>query len=191
MFRSFAWQRSPCWWHEKCPWDVDCHHFSVLSCINGACHEYKIQAPLTQSPRIAKIWPSFSCVVTVQGCTHMPTCLIERCWNTLCMSNMDVGSNLQWSTASTISSWHHFYPAVTQYCQNLTQLRQCNGVRVHSYAYVNHWKVKKHFIYVHYGCGKQSKVDYSLNHDTMASFPLDSHPELLKTNPSGFSSVTV
>ena len=35
------------------------------------------------------------------------------------------------------------------------------------------------------------KVDYSLNHDIMASFPLDSHPELLKTIHSGFSGVTV
>jgi hypothetical protein len=45
--------------------------------------------------------------------------------------------------------------------------------------------------YVHYGCGKQSKVDYSLNHHIMASFSLDSHPELLKTIHSGFSGVTV
>ncbi len=52
-------------------------------------------------------------------------------------------------------------------------------------------RVKKHFIYVHYGCGKQSKMDYSLNHGNMASFPLDSHPELLKTNHSGFGGVTV
>ncbi len=107
------------------------------------------------------------------------------------MLNIDVGSNLQWSTASTITPWHHFHPTVTQNCQNLTQLRQCNGVRVHSYAYVNHWKVKINFIYVHYGCGKQSKVDYSLNHDIMASFPHNSHPKLLKTIHSGFSGVTV
>ncbi len=95
------------------------------------------------SPRIAKILP-ISFVVTVQGCTHMPTYLIEICWNTLFISNMDVGSNLQWSTASTITSWHHFRPTVTQNCQNLTQLRQCNRVKVHSYAYINHWKVTKH-----------------------------------------------
>ncbi len=107
------------------------------------------------------------------------------------MSNMDVGSNLQWSTASTIISWHHFHLTVANNCQNLTQLWQCNGVRVPSYAYVPHKKVEKHFIHVHYGCGKQSKVEYSLNHDIMASFPLDSHPELLKTNHSGFSGVTV
>ncbi len=99
--------------------------------------------------------------------------------------NMDVGSNLQWSTASTITSWHHCHPTITKTCQNLTQLWQCNCVRVHSYAYVPHWKVKKHFIYVHYGCGKQSKVAYRLNHDIMASFPLDRHPELLKTITQG------
>ena len=97
---------------------------------------------------------------------------------------MDLGSNLQWSTASTITSWHHFHLTVAKSCQNLTQLWQCNGVRVHSYAYVPHWKVKKHFIYLHYGCGKQSKVVYSLNHDIMASFPLDSHPELPKSDPA-------
>jgi hypothetical protein len=80
--------------------------------------------------------------------------------------------------------WHHGIISTRQsqrIAKNLTQLWQCNSVSVHSYAYVPHWKVKKHFIYVHYGCGKQSEVDYSLNHDIMASFPLDSHPELLKT----------
>ncbi len=91
------------------------------------------------------------------------------------------GKQSQWSTASSI----------TKDCQNLTQLWQCNGVRKHSYAYVPHWRVEKYFIYVHYGCGKQSKVDYSLNNDVMASFPLDSHPELLNTNHSWFSGATV
>ncbi len=51
---------------------------------------------------------------------------------------------------------------------------------------------KKHFIYVQCGCGKQSKVNYRLNHDIMASFPLDSHPELLKlTRPQQCNSVRV
>ncbi len=84
-----------------------------------------------------------------------------------------------------------FHLTVAKNCLNQTQHRQCNGVRVHSYAYVSHKKVEKHFIYVNYGCGKQSKGDNSLNHDIMASFPLNSHPELLKTNHSGFSSITV
>ena len=105
---------------------------------------------------------------------------------------MEVGSNQGWTTASTITSWPYFHSTVTQNCQNLTQLQLCsNSVRVHSYAYVPHNKVAKYFIHVHYGCEKQSKVDYSLNQDIMASFLLDSHPELLKTNHSGFSSVTV
>ncbi len=50
------------------------------------------------------------------------------------------------------------------------------------YAYNPHWKVLKHFIYVQYRCGKQSKLVNSLNHDIMASFPLDGHPEFLNTN---------
>ncbi len=59
--------------------------------------------------------------------------------------------------------WHHgiistWQSPRTQNCQNLTQLCQCNSVRVHLCAYVPHWKVCKQFIYVHYECGKQSKV---------------------------------
>jgi hypothetical protein len=69
----------------------------------------------------------------------MPMYLMERCKITLFMSNMDVRSNLQWSnTASTITSWHHFHSTVTKNYQNLTKLWQCNGVRVHLYAYVPH-----------------------------------------------------
>jgi hypothetical protein len=110
----------------------------------------------------------------------MPTYLIERYYITLYMSNMDVRNILQWCTASTITSWHHFRSTVTKNYQNLTQLWQCNGVRVHLCAYVPDWKVKKHVMYIQCGCGKQSKVNYRLNHDIMASFPLDCHPELLK-----------
>ena len=104
---------------------------------------------------------------------------------------MEVGSNQRWSTPSTITSWHHFHSIVTQNCQNLTQLQLCNNsVRVHLYAYVPHWKMLKQFIDVHYGCGNQSQMDYSLNHDIMASFPPDSHKGLPKIWPS-FGSVTV
>jgi len=42
----------------------------------------------------------------------------------------------------------------------------------------------KQFIDVHYGCGNQSQMDYSLNHDIRASFPLNSHPELPKSDPN-------
>ncbi len=97
---------------------------------------------------------------------------------------MDVGINHRWTTASTMTSWHHFHSTVTQNFQNLTQLQRCNSVRVHLYAYVPHWKVLKQFLDIHYGCEKQSKVVISLDHDIMASFPLDSHPELPKSDPA-------
>ncbi len=66
----------------------------------------------------------------------MPTYLIQRCYVTLYMSTMDVGSSLKWSTASTITSWNHFHSTVTKYYQNLTQLWQRTNVRVHLYAYI-------------------------------------------------------
>jgi hypothetical protein len=42
----------------------------------------------------------------------------------------------------------------------------------------------KQLIDVHYGCGNQSQMVYSLNHDIMASLPLNSHPELPKSDPN-------
>jgi hypothetical protein len=44
--------------------------------------------------------------------------------------------------------------------------------------------VLKHFIYAQDGCEKQSIVVYSLNHDIMASFPLDSHKATSKPSAS-------
>ena len=52
------------------------------------------------------------------------------------MSNMDVGCNLQWSTSSTMTSRHHFHSTVTQSCQNMSQLCQCNCVKMNLYAYI-------------------------------------------------------
>jgi hypothetical protein len=46
--------------------------------------------------------------------------------------------------------------------------------------------VIKHFIYVHYGCGKQLKVDYSLNHDIMASFEKNT---LFSTGPPSYGEI--
>jgi hypothetical protein len=47
-----------------------------------------------------------------------------------------------------------------------------NSVRVHLYAYLPHWKVLKHFLDVHFVCGNQSQVVYSLNRDIMHHFHL-------------------
>ncbi len=53
----------------------------------------------------------------------------------------------------------------------------CHHFQLSLYAYVPDWKVKKHNMYVQSECGKQSKVNYRFNHDIMASFSLDCHPE--------------
>ncbi len=117
--------------------------------------------------------------VKVQLYAYIPNWKVN---NTSYVFDMDVWSNQRWSTASTMTSWHHFYSTVTKSCQNLTQLWQHYGINL--YAYVPHWNVLQHFIHVHYGCVKESKVVYSLNHDIMTSFPLDSHPELPKSDPA-------
>jgi hypothetical protein len=75
-----------------------------------------------------------------------------------------MGSSQWWSTASTMSSCHHFIATLTPNYQNLGQLCQCNSVRrVHPYVY-------QHFLYIQYGCGKQTVVVYSLNNVIMPSF---------------------
>ncbi len=44
-------------------------------------------------------------------------------------------SNQRWSTHSTVTSWHHIHPTVTQSCQNLTQFQlRSNSVKVHLWA---------------------------------------------------------
>ncbi len=97
---------------------------------------------------------------------------------------MNVGSKLRWSTASATTSWHHFHSTFTQKCQSLTQFKQCNSVRVPLHAYIPHWKVLKHIIYVQYECQQQTKVVYSLDHDIVVSFPLNCHPDLPKSDPA-------
>jgi hypothetical protein len=90
-----------------------------------------------------------------------------------------------------MTSQHQIHPTVAQSCQHLTQLElHSNSIRVHLNAYLPHGKVLNHFIYVKYGCGEQSAMIYSLNHNIMASFALDSNQELPKILPS-FGSVTM
>ena len=47
---------------------------------------------------------------------------------------------------------------------------------MHPYAHPQHMKVLKHIVYFQYGCGMQSVVAYSLNHDTTMSFGLHLTP---------------
>ena len=48
------------------------------------------------------------------------------------------------------------------------------SVRVDPYAHSHHIKVPKHFAYIQYGCGVQSKACCSLNHDITTSLGLRS-----------------
>jgi hypothetical protein len=100
------------------------------------------------------------------------------------MSTIDVGSNLQWSTASTMTSWHHFRSTVTKNCQNLTKLWQYNDVGCKGALICIRTSLKgEQTLYI---CSmwmwEAIKGELRLNHDIMASFPFDNHTELLKTN---------
>jgi hypothetical protein len=88
------------------------------------------------------------------------------------MSNMDLRSNQRWSATSTMTSQHHVHLDGDPKCQYLTE--PCHSVTewvrmmLHSYyAHEHHYNVLEHLIYVQYqyGCEKQSKVVYSVNHD--------------------------
>ena len=57
------------------------------------------------------------------------------------------------------------------------------GIRVYSYAHPQHLKVLKHFVYIQYGCGMQSKGVFSLYHDTATSYRLGHTPFSLKPPP--------
>jgi len=63
--------------------------------------------------------------------------------------------------------WDSPYPNFSKFGHHLLRY---NSVRVHPYAHPQHMKVLKHFLYIEYGCGMQSVVAYSLNHDTTMSF---------------------
>ncbi len=57
-------------------------------------------------------------------------------------------------------------------------------IRVHPCAHPQHMKVLKHFLYIQYGCGMQSVVVYSLNHDTIMSFGLHLTPIFQNVAPT-------
>ncbi len=52
------------------------------------------------------------------------------------------------------------------------QLGQCNSIRVPPYALETAYQWLKYFVYVYFGCMKQSEENISLKHDVMASFLL-------------------
>jgi hypothetical protein len=52
------------------------------------------------------------------------------------------------------------------------QLGRCKGIRVQPYALETAYQWLKHFVYVYYGCTKQSEANTTLKHEVVASFPL-------------------
>ena len=115
----------------------------------------------------------------------MPIHTISWCQNTLCTSNMDVGSSLKHVVASTdittsISIGLRSAPKPQSPPPTCTGL---NIVRVDPYAHSHHIKVPKHFVYIQYGCGIQSEACCSLNYDFTTSLRLRSAPKTPKPTP--------
>jgi hypothetical protein len=63
-------------------------------------------------------------------------------------------------------------------------LHRRNSVRVHPYAYPQHIKVLKHFLYIWHGCGMHSKRVWSLNHDITTSRGLGLSSIVLTSTPA-------
>ncbi len=85
---------------------------------------------------------------------------------------MDVGCSKWWFTASTVTPQHIWALPHPNFPKFGPHLHMHNRVRVHPYAHPQHMKVLNHFLYIQYGCGMQSVVVYSLNHDTITSYGL-------------------
>ena len=103
---------------------------------------------------------------------------------------MDVGCSQWWFTASTMTPQHIWalpYPNFSKFCPHL---HRYNSVRVHPYAHPQHIKVLNHFPYIQYGCGMQSGMVYSLNHDTITSFGLHLTP-IFQNLPPTCTGITV
>jgi len=74
-----------------------------------------------------------------------------------------VAYSLNHDTTTSFAGLH-----LTPIFQNLAPTCTDKSVREHPYAHPQHMKVFKHFVYFQNGCGRQSVVAYSLNHDTTA-----------------------
>ncbi len=89
---------------------------------------------------------------------------------------MDVGCSKWWFSASTLTPQHIWAPPYPNFSKFGPHLHMYSPVRVHSYAHPQHMKVLNHFLYIQYGCGMQSGMVHSLNHDTITSFGLHLTP---------------
>jgi hypothetical protein len=95
-------------------------------------------------------------------------------WNTLHVSNIDVGSFLIGSTAS-VTAFHHYlstrsYPDFSMNSQRLVNESGRNVVRTHPYAHPLHMKIFKHLACVWHWYWISLDWVYSLNHCFLPSF---------------------
>jgi hypothetical protein len=100
--------------------------------------------------------------------------------------NMNAGSSLKPVVASTITLQHHGLRSTPKTPKSTRDLQRGTAVRVVPYAHTTptqHIKVRKHFVYIQYGCGIQSEACCSLNHDITISHGLRSTPIIPKSTP--------
>ncbi len=103
---------------------------------------------------------------------------------------MDVGCSKWWFTASTMTPQHIWAPPYPNFSKFDPYLHRYNSVKVHPYANPQHIKVINHFLYIQYRCGMQSRMVYSLNHDTITSFGLHLIP-IFQNFPPTCTGITV
>ncbi len=84
--------------------------FEVAISLN---HDIMTSIRLHKWPKTPKSEPS-RVGLTVIGCYHMPMDSISMCSNTLYVSNKDARISLRLLSATTMTSWHHLTPQVTQ-----------------------------------------------------------------------------
>ncbi len=124
------------------------------------------------TPKFSKIWPPPAQVLHCKGAPICPSKAYEDSQTHIYIKH---GSGMQ--AVSLVYCLNHdtttsFGLCLTQISQNLAPTCTDNCVRVCQYAQPQHKKVLKLIIYIQYGCGMQSAVVYSLNHDTTISFRL-------------------
>jgi hypothetical protein len=102
----------------------------------------------------------------------MPMDSISMCSNTFYMSNTDEGSILRWRSASTMTQRHHFESTNDPIRKKMSKKCGYDCVRLLLHAHGQHINLFKHFVYVHYGLGKQFEVPVSLNQNVMTIFLL-------------------
>ena len=114
----------------------------------------------------------------------MPIQSMWMCIITIYSSNMDGRSSQWWLTISTMKCIYHLGPSWPQLSKVWPPSAQVfTWVREHVNIHSQHVNVLNQFVYIQYGCGKQSAVVHSLNHDTSLLFGVYHNPILQNLAP--------